>query len=122
MRSLAINQANLDNQRNAVQEERRFGEDNQPYGKTFEAFDTLAYDNAAYKHSVIGSMDDLNAASVDDVSSFFKTYYAPNNAAVALVGDFNSEEALAKIEKVFWTDSAATHARAAGHDSTAAEG
>ena len=101
MRSLAVNQANLDNQRNAVQEERRLGEDNQPYGKTFEAIDTLAYDNAAYKHSVIGSMDDLNAASVDDVSSFFKTYYAPNNAAVALVGDFNSEEALAKLKKYF---------------------
>jgi zinc protease len=101
MRSLAVNQANLDNQRNAVQEERRLGEDNQPYGKTFEAIDNLAYDNAAYKHSVIGSMDDLNAASVDDVSSFFKTYYAPNNAAVALVGDFNSEDALAKLKKYF---------------------
>jgi zinc protease len=101
MRSLAVNQANLNNQRNAVQEERRLGEDNQPYGKTFEAIDNLAYDNAAYKHSVIGSMDDLNAASVDDVSSFFKTYYAPNNAAVALVGDFNSEDALAKLKKYF---------------------
>jgi predicted Zn-dependent peptidase len=101
MRSLAVNQANLDNQRNAVQEERRLGLDNQPYGKTFEAIDDLAYDNPAYKHSVIGSMDDLNAASVDDVSAFFKTYYAPNNAVVALVGDFNSDEALAKLKKYF---------------------
>ena len=59
MRSLDITKANLDNQRNAVQEERRLGVDNQPYGKTFEVRDELAYDNFAYKHSVIGSMADL---------------------------------------------------------------
>ena len=80
MRSLSIEQGNLDNQRQAVQEERRLGVDNQPYGRTFEALDQLAFDNPAYKHSVIGSMDDLSAASVDDVAAFFKTYYAPNNA------------------------------------------
>src|SRR5215510_8475982 len=56
MRSLAITKANLDNQRNAVQEERRLGVDNQPYGKTFEKIDELAYENFAYAHSVIGSM------------------------------------------------------------------
>src|SRR5690242_2286780 len=60
MRSLVINQANLDNQRNAVQEERRLGVDNQPYGLTFEAVEDTAYDNFANKHSVIGSMADLN--------------------------------------------------------------
>ena len=64
MRSLAIVKENLDNQRKAVQEERRQGLDNQPYGRTNEAIDELAFDNPAYKHSVIGSMDDLNAASV----------------------------------------------------------
>jgi predicted Zn-dependent peptidase len=101
MRSLAINQANLDNQRNAVQEERRLGLDNQPYGKTFETLLDTAYDNFAYKHSTIGSMADLNAASVEDVASFFKTYYAPNNAVLVLVGDFNPTEAMAKIEKHF---------------------
>jgi predicted Zn-dependent peptidase len=101
MRALAINQANLDNQRNAVQEERRLRVDNQPYGKTFEKVDDLAYENPAYKHSVIGSMEDLNAASVADVAGFFKTYYAPNNAVLVLVGDFKSDEALAKIEKYF---------------------
>ncbi|HEV8383713.1 MAG TPA: pitrilysin family protein [Candidatus Acidoferrales bacterium] len=101
MRSLVINEANLTNQRNAVQEERRIGIDNAPYGKTFEAIDETAYDNFAYKHSVIGSMADLNAASVEDVASFFKTYYAPNNAVVTLVGDFNSVEALAKVRKYF---------------------
>src|SRR5438552_6312609 len=58
MRSLAIVKENLDNQRNAVQEERRQGFDNQPYGRTNEAVDDLAFDNPAYKHSVIGSMDD----------------------------------------------------------------
>ena len=101
MRSLVINQANLDNQRNAVQEERRLGVDNQPYGKTFEAISETVYDNFAYKHSTIGSMEDLNAAAVDDVAQFFTTYYAPNNAVLTLVGDFNSQDALARIEKYF---------------------
>ena len=67
MRSLDITKANLDNQINAVQEERRLGVDNQPYGRTFEVRDELAFDNFAYKHSVIGSMADLSAATVDDV-------------------------------------------------------
>jgi predicted Zn-dependent peptidase len=101
MRSLAITQANLDNQRTTVQEERRQRYDNQPYGRTFEAIDDLAYNNFAYKHSTIGSMEDLNAASLKDVSDFFKTYYAPNNAVLTLVGDFNSEEVMKKIEKYF---------------------
>jgi predicted Zn-dependent peptidase len=101
MRSLEITRANLDNQRHAVQEERRLGVDNQPYGKTFEAIDELAYDNFAYEHSVIGSMDDLNAASVEDVAAFFKTYYAPNNAVVAIVGDVKAAECLAKVRKYF---------------------
>ena len=101
MKSLVINQANLDNQRNAVQEERRLGVDNQPYGKTFEAITETAYDNFAYKHSVIGSMGDLNAATVQDVADFFRTYYAPNNAVLTLVGDFKTDEALAKVKKYF---------------------
>jgi zinc protease len=101
MKSLAVTQANLDNQRNAVQEERRLRVDNQPYGKTFEVLFDMAYDNFAYKHSTIGSMEDLNAASIEDVQQFFKTYYAPNNATLVLVGDFKSEEALAKIRKYY---------------------
>ncbi|HXG93961.1 MAG TPA: pitrilysin family protein [Blastocatellia bacterium] len=101
MRSLDISQANLDNQRNAVQEERRLGLDNQPYGRMFEKFDETMFDNFAYKHSVIGSMEDLNAASVEDVREFFRIYYAPNNAVLALVGDFKTDEALAKIKKYF---------------------
>src|SRR5215213_5512702 len=101
MKSLAITKENLDNQRNAVQEERRLGVDNQPYGKSGEVQQELLYDNFAYKHSVIGSMDDLNAASVEDVASFFKMYYAPNNAVLVLVGDFKTAEALAKIRSSF---------------------
>src|SRR5665213_1805662 len=64
MRSLAVNQANLDNQRNAVQEEKRLRGDNQPYGDTADTDSATAFDTFAYKHSVIGSMEDLNAATL----------------------------------------------------------
>ncbi|HSL54570.1 MAG TPA: pitrilysin family protein [Pyrinomonadaceae bacterium] len=101
MKSLAITKENLDNQRNAVQEERRLGVDNQPYGKSGEIQQELIYDNFAYKHSVIGSMEDLSAATVEDVASFFKMYYAPNNAVLVLVGDFKTADALAKIRANF---------------------
>src|ERR1051325_3627971 len=101
MKSLVINKENLDNQRNAVQEERRLGVDNQPYGKSGERMQELLYDNFAYKHTTIGSMDDLNAATVEDVAAFFKMYYAPNNAVLVLVGDFKTDEALAKIRSSF---------------------
>lgn len=101
MASLDITQENLDNQRNAVQEERRLGVDNQPYGKTFETIDELAYENFAYEHSVIGSMADLSAASVDDVKAFFQSYYAPNNAVLSIVGDLKTADALQKVRKYF---------------------
>ena len=111
MRSLDINKANLDNQRNAVQEERRLRVDNQPYGQTFEKTGEQAYDNPAYKHSVIGSMEDLNAASVDDVATFFKTYYAPNNAVLSIVGDVDTKKTMALVEKYFGVDRAAAAIR-----------
>ena len=101
MRALAITPANLENQRNAVQEERRQGVDNQPYGRANLDIDNISYDNFAYKHSTIGSMTDLNAADVHDVSEFFRVYYAPNNAVLTLVGDFDSTEALTKVKKYF---------------------
>jgi zinc protease len=101
MRSLAINQSNLDNQRKAVQEERRLGIDNQPYGLTWETVPQVAYDNFAYQHSTMGSMADLNAATVRDVAEFFRIYYAPNNAVLTLVGDFKTDDALARIKKYF---------------------
>jgi zinc protease len=101
MRAPAITQANFDNQRLTVQEERRQSYDNRPYGKTYETMIDLAYDNFAYKHSTIGSMDDLNAATIEDAEAFFRSYYAPNNAVVALVGDFKIDVAVALIKQYF---------------------
>ena len=101
MRALNITQANLDNQRQTVQEERRQTFDNRPYGKTYEAVIDTAYDNFAYRHSVIGSMADLNAATVQDAADFFRIYYAPNNAVLSLVGDFQTDVALGLIKKYF---------------------
>jgi zinc protease len=101
MKSLDISQANLDNQRAVVQEERRQSYDNRPYGAMSEVVDDLAYDSFGYKHSTIGSMADLNAATLDDVKQFFKTYYAPNNACIAVVGDFDEGKAKKLVEKYF---------------------
>jgi zinc protease len=101
MWSLEITKENLDNQRNAVQEERRLGVDNQAYGRTSEAINEQAYANFAYAHSVIGSMADLNAADVSDVKAFFKTYYAPNNAVLSIVGDVKAADTIAKVKKYF---------------------
>jgi zinc protease len=101
MRSLNVTQANLDNQRNAVQEERRQSIDNQPYGRAELDLDSLSYDNFAYKHPTIGSMADLEAASVADVAAFFHMYYAPNNAVLTLVGDFDPDEVMTKVRKYF---------------------
>ena len=101
MWSLEITRENLENQINAVQEERRLGLDNQPYGRSFELIDELAYENFAYEHSVIGSMADLSAATVQDVAAFFKTYYAPNNAVLSIVGDVKTADCLERIRKYF---------------------
>src|SRR4030095_15181839 len=101
MRAPAITQANFDNQRLTVQEERRQSYDNRPYGKTYEAVIDLAYDNFPYKHSTIGSMEDLNAATVQDAEAFFRIYYAPNNAVLSMVGDFKTDVALGFIKKHF---------------------
>ncbi|MEO6119729.1 MAG: pitrilysin family protein, partial [Terriglobales bacterium] len=87
--------------RNAVQEERRLRVDNQPYGKSNETLQSMAYDSFPYHHSVIGSMDDLNAASLDDIQEFFRIYYAPNNAVLVLTGDVDPAEALTKVKKYF---------------------
>jgi zinc protease len=101
MRALNITQANLDNQRQTVQEERRQSFDNRPYGRTYEAVIETAYVNFAYQHSVIGSMEDLNSATVQDAVDFFRIYYAPNNAVLSLVGDFQMNVALSLIKKYF---------------------
>ena len=101
MRALDITKENLDNQIGTVSEERRQGVDNQPYGKTSEVLENLAYTNAAYRHSVIGSIDDLRAATVEDVAAFFKMYYAPNNAVLAIAGDVRTADCLAKVRRYF---------------------
>ena len=101
MRSPAITQENVDNQREAVKEERRLRVDNQPYGRTSETIAELPFENFANEHSIIGSMADLDAASLEDFTAFFKTYYAPNNAVLAIAGDVDAKTALDKVRKYF---------------------
>ena len=101
MKSLDISQATLDNQRAVVQEEKRQSYDNQPYGQLSETIDKMAYNSFGSQHTTIGSMDDLNAATLDDVQSFCKTYYSPNNAVIAIAGDFKEGDAKKKVEKYF---------------------
>jgi zinc protease len=102
MRSLAITDENLKNQKEAVKQERRLSFDNQPYATAeIDTFPTLMFGNWQSSHSLIGSFEDLNAASVADVSKFFKTYYAPNNAALVIVGDIRIPEAKKLAETYF---------------------
>ena len=76
MRSLAVTQENLDNQRDAVKEEKRLRYDNQPYGQVFDLINSMVFKNFANAHSTIGSMEDLDDATVEDVQEFFRIYYA----------------------------------------------
>src|SRR5262249_41174192 len=102
MRSLAINEENLKNQKEAVKQERRLSFDNQPYATAIvDKWPTLMFRNWQSSHSLIGSFEDLNAASVGDVAKFFKTYYAPNNAVLVIVGDIQIPEAKKLIETYF---------------------
>ena len=98
----ALSQDNLDNQREVVKNERRLRYDNQPYGLAWEKLQAAVFpEGHGYHHSPIGSMADLDAASLDDVRAFFATYYAPNNAIVAIVGDFEPDQARAWVAKYF---------------------
>ena len=102
MRGLKITKENLDNQKEAVKQERRLRMDNQPYVTAIvDHWPMLAFRNWGSSHSLIGSFEDLNAASVDDVARFFKTYYAPNNAVMVLVGDIQPAEAKKWIDTYF---------------------
>jgi predicted Zn-dependent peptidase len=104
MRSLAITEENFENQRQAVKEERRLRVDNQPYQPAFTEGVPLLYDSTScfgYAHSVIGSMADLDAAKVSDVQAFFDQYYAPNNATLVVVGDFDPAEVRGLIRQYF---------------------
>ena len=101
MRSLKVTQENLDNQRQAVQEEKRLRYDNQPYVNAFLRINELIFKNPANAHSTIGSMEDLDAATIEDVQEFFRIYYAPNNAVLTISGDFEQQEALALVRQYF---------------------
>ncbi|HMS39451.1 MAG TPA: pitrilysin family protein [Pyrinomonadaceae bacterium] len=101
MLSLAVTQENLDNQREAVKEEKRLRYDNQPYGGVFDLLNEMVYKNFANSHSTIGSMEDLDDATVEDVQNFFRTYYAPNNAVLVISGAFETDETKNLVEKYF---------------------
>jgi zinc protease len=95
--SLRIEEKVFKTEREVVKEERRMRIENQPFGRLQEIIADQAFTVHPYKHPVIGSMKDLDAASVDDVREFFQTYYVPNNATAVLVGDFDTKEALALV-------------------------
>jgi zinc protease len=93
MASLRIDKDTFTNERDVVKEERRMRVDNQPFGRLNEIIYDQAFTAHPYKHATIGSMADLEAASVDDVRDFYQTYYVPSNATLVLVGDFDSTQA-----------------------------
>lgn len=98
----ALDQVNLDNQRDVVKNERRQSYDNRPYGTAYERLFALAFPAGhPYHHMPIGSMDDLDAASLADVRAFFGAHYSPGNAVLTLVGNIPADDALARVETFF---------------------
>lgn len=98
----AMTQQKLDTQRDVVSNERRWSVDNQPYGTWWEKLPALTYpESHPFHHSLIGSFEDLNAASLDDVAQFFSTYYTPDNAVLSIAGDFDRDEVKELVEKYF---------------------
>jgi len=98
----ALSQENLDNQREVVKNEKRQSYDNQPYGSFYEKLMAAVFPPGhPYHHTPIGSMADLDAASLADVTAFFRTYYAPDNAVLTIVGDVEEEAAFAAVERWF---------------------
>jgi zinc protease len=98
----AMTQDKLDTQRDVVKNERRWSVDNQPYGTWWEKLPALAFpETHPFHHSLIGSMDDLTAASLDDVRQFFAAYYRPDNAVLSIAGDFERDEALEMVQRHF---------------------
>src|SRR5437773_956893 len=93
MATLRIDKDTFTSEREVVKEERRMRIDNQPYGRLQEIIFDQAFTTHPYKHATIGSMADLEAASIDDVRDFYRTYYVPANATLALVGDFDTPQA-----------------------------
>ncbi|MCG6956819.1 MAG: insulinase family protein, partial [Gemmatimonadetes bacterium] len=97
-----MTQEKLDLQRDVVKNERRESVDNQPYGAAFEkVYENLYPPDHPYHWPVIGSMDDLSAATLDDVRAFFRTYYAPNNASLAIAGDVDERQVRRLVETYF---------------------
>jgi predicted Zn-dependent peptidase len=103
MRSLKVTQENFENQLATVKEEKRSRIDNQPYVPASIQMEELLYDNWANQHPTIGSFDDLDHSTIHDVRQFFKTYYAPNNAVMAIVGDVDSAQMEKLVRKYFST-------------------
>jgi zinc protease len=98
----AMTQSKLDNQRDVVKNERRQRVDNQPYGRAGEMIDKMLYpEDHPYRWPVIGYMEDLTAASLEDVTEFFRVYYAPNNAVVSVAGDIDPVKTKAWIRRYF---------------------
>src|SRR6516162_8962811 len=98
----ALDQESLDNQRAVVKNERRQSYDNVPYGTAFERITALVYpDGHPYHHTPIGSMADLDAATLEDARAFFRAYYAPDNAVLAVVGDIDPQQTIAWAERYF---------------------
>ena len=98
----AMTQQKLDTQRDVVKNERRQTMDNQPYGTWWEKLPALCYPpDHPFHHSLIGSMEDLSAASLEDIAEFFRTYYTPDNAVLSIVGDFEPATAMAMVEQHF---------------------
>jgi zinc protease len=101
MGSLNVSEENFKSEREVVKEERRVRVENQPYGYLQEDLRAAAFTEHAYHHTPIGSITDLNNATIEDVRAFFNTFYKPNNATLVVVGDFNSKQALAWAKKYF---------------------
>jgi len=98
----AMTQEKLDTQRDVVKNERRWAVDNQPYGTMLEKMQELVFPAShPFQHSLIGSMEDLSAASLDDIAQFFATYYTPDNAVLSIAGDFDPAQARSLIEGYF---------------------
>src|SRR5206468_867614 len=98
----AMTQQKLDTQRDVVKNERRWSVDNQPYGTWWERLPALVFpEEHPFHHSLIGSMSDLDAASLDDIKHFFATYYTPDNAVLSIAGDFDPAETRALVAKHF---------------------
>jgi len=101
MGSLNVDEANFKSERQVVEEERRVRVDNQPYGLIEEDLRAAAFTVHGYHHTPIGSIEDLNRATLEDVRAFHDTYYKPNNATLVIVGDFDSSQALGWARKYF---------------------